>query len=519
MKITTAEEMRGIDRATAERFGVPTLTLMENAGTAVANAAVEWFPKARRIVIVCGKGNNGGDGFVAARKLVEAGKDVATLLLADPAEVGGDASEMLSKINSPLHQVRSGEEIGRYLAEADLIIDGILGTGFRPPVSGLYSEAIQAINSATAPVLAIDIPSGADADAMAPAGDALIARADCVVTFTAPRPAHIFAHFTRGRTRVVSIGSPNEAVTSELGMQVISAADFSELLKPRSPEGHKGKYGHVLVVGGSLGKTGAAGMAGLSALRAGAGLVTIATARSAQAMVAAVAPELMTEPLAETGAGTMSLTALEYGRLDRLVRQKDVLAIGPGISRHTDTEQFVRAVVPRYKVPTVIDADGLNAFEGRTEELDGTDRVLVLTPHPGEMARLTGLSTAEIQQDRISTARKFAIEHKLYLVLKGHRTIVAMPDGCVWVNPTGNPGMATGGTGDVLTGLVAGLLAQSGSDAARAVIAGVYLHGLAGDIACERMGEQAMIATDLIAAMPEAIRRAKAQANDAHFEF
>lgn len=518
MKIVSTEEMRGIDRATSERFGVPSLTLMENAGTTVAEAAMREFPEARRFVVVCGKGNNGGDGFVAARKLKEAGREAGVVLLAKAEDVRGDAAVMLEQMALPFVSVTCPEDLQKELAPAvsttDVIVDAILGTGFRPPVQGLYADAIEAINAASAPVVSVDIPSGADSDAFQDQTGSMIARSDVIVTFTAPRPAHVFGQLTRGPVYCSPIGSPDEAIASELRLNLITPHDIAGLFAPRKLDGHKGLYGHALIVGGSVGKSGAAAMAGLAALRAGAGLSTVATAKSVLPTVAGFAFEVMTEPLEDTDAGAIALSALEYGKFDAIAAGKDVIAVGPGISRNDDTAQFVRAVVARCKSPMVIDADGLNAFEERSELLDGSARPLVLTPHPGEMSRLSGLSTKEIQGNRIQVARAFAQQHELILVLKGHRTLVALPDGTVWVNPTGNPGMATGGTGDVLTGMVSGLIAQNLSDIPRAVIAAVYLHGLAGDVARERLGEQCMIAGDLLDALPEAIRRVKAKARD-----
>jgi NAD(P)H-hydrate epimerase len=386
------------------------------------------------------------------------------------------------------------------------------------------------MNSAPAAVIAVDIPSGADADAMRAetssrgvASRSAIseneicenqARVDAVVTFTAPRPAHIFAALTNGPTVIAPIGSPREAVVSELGLQVSTAPDFASLLAPRARDANKGSYGHVLVIGGSVGKTGAAAMAGFAALRAGAGLSTVATAKSALATVASFHPELMTETLPETEQGTISLRALGSG-LESLLARK-TLAIGPGISRNSETAEFVRAVAQRGRASSddsvlgmVIDADALNAFEGMAEKLNGRGRTLVITPHPGEMSRLIGLSIAEIQANRLEVARKFAREHELIVVLKGHRTLITAPDGTVWVNPTGNPGMATGGTGDVLTGLVAGLLAQHPENALLATALAVYLHGLAGDLAAESLGENSLVATDLIRFLPAAFAQAK----------
>ena len=512
MKIVTAAEMREIDRFTSERFGVPSLTLMENAGAAVADFVISQYPRASRIGVICGKGNNGGDGFVAARKLHEAGKEVRVLLLAERSELRGDAAEMFTRLPIAPSTASSNEQLkaeaARAVFDADLLVDAVLGTGFRPPVSGLYAEAIAAMNAGSAPVVAVDIPSGADADVMGEQVGA-VARADAIVTFTAPRPAHIFGNLTAGPTVISPIGSPDEAIVSSLQLNLITAREIAPLIGPRPRAANKGNFGHVLVLGGSTGKAGAAAMAGMAVLRAGAGLSTVATAKSVLATVGGFHPELMTEPLEETEAGSISLAALEQGRLDALVKEKTVLAVGPGISRHPDTAAFVRGVINKYDLRIVLDADGLNAFEDRAAELKKKAGALVITPHPGEMARLTGLTIAAIQRDRLNVARSFAREHQLIVVLKGHRTLVAQPDGTVWVNTTGNPGMATGGTGDILTGMVSGLIAQNPDRVEEAVISAVHLHGLAGDVACESMGELSLVATDLLKALPEAMRRTR----------
>ena len=522
MKITTAEEMRAIDRRTFEEYGIPSLSLMEAAGGTGAELALGAFPRVRRITVLCGKGNNGGDGFVAARKLHEAGRQVRVLLLCSAAELKGDAATMFARMGLAHDEVRTSAELGSHAQSgfqgAELIMDAILGTGFRPPVTGLYAEAIAAVNRSGLPVLAVDIPSGADSDSfeMIRAGSAAVCRADAVATFTAPRPAHVFGNLTAGPIRVAPIGSPDAVVRSDLKLEAITPADIAPLLAPRAADANKGRFGHALIVGGSMGKAGAAAMAGIAALRVGAGLSTVATAKSSLPVVAGHAFELMTEALAETDAGSISPLALEGGRFDAIAQGKNVIALGPGISRHRETVKFVRAMAVKCSDrPLVIDADGLNAFEGATAELEGRGRTLVLTPHPGEMARLAGVaSPAEIQRDRLGIARKFAREHHLVLVLKGWRTLVALPDETVWVNLTGNPGMASGGTGDVLTGMIAGFLAQFPDQVATAVCAAVYLHGLAGDIAREEIGEQPMIAGDLIACVPEAFRRAKQWAGE-----
>jgi NAD(P)H-hydrate epimerase len=386
------------------------------------------------------------------------------------------------------------------------LIDAILGTGFRPPVSGLYAGAIHALNAGTSPVVAVDIPSGADADVMGEQTGA-IARADGIVTFTAPRPAHVFGGLTPGPTVIAPIGSPEEAITSALQLNLITSREVAPLVGLRPRAANKGSFGHVLVIGGSLGKAGAAAMAGMSALRVGAGLSTVATPKSVLPTVAGFHPEVMTEPLEETPEGSISLRALAHA--ESLAKGKTVLAVGPGISRVAETSECLREMLKRGTSPVVLDADGLNAFEGRADELNGKSRPVVITPHPGEMARLTGSTVQAVQRDRINVARNFACDHGLIVVLKGHRTLVAHPEGEVWVNATGNPGMATGGTGDILTGMVAGLIAQAPDRIFEAVLAAVHLHGLSGDIACESVGEHSLVATDLVKALPEAFRRTR----------
>ena len=507
MKIVSAEEMRAIDRLTSERFGVPSLTLMENAGSAVTDHVLSHYGSAQRIVVLCGKGNNGGDGFVAARQLHERGKNVRVIVLADSTELRGDAATMYRKLPVEAVAVHSGEELSRAAAsQADLFVDAILGTGFKPPVKGVYAEAIQLLNRCDAPVVAVDIPSGANADGMAPQ-QGIVARANSIVTFTAPRPAHVFSLLTEGPTCVAPIGSPPEAIVSSLRLNVITSTDIAPLIGPRPANSNKGLYGHVLVVGGSLGKAGAAAMAGMSALRAGAGLATVATAKSVLPTVAAFYPELMTEPLPETAAGTIATEARL--RSDELLKNVTVLAIGPGISRDPHTTTFVRSLVANAKQPMVLDADGLNAFQGHTHEMNGSGRTLVITPHPGEMGRLAACSTKDVQNDRLGVARHFAREHNVIVVLKGNRTLVVQPNGDAWVNTTGNPGMSTGGTGDILTGMVAAMIGQHPSDPMLAVCAAVHLHGLAGDVMRGIMGEHSLVATDLLRGLPDAFERTR----------
>jgi ADP-dependent NAD(P)H-hydrate dehydratase / NAD(P)H-hydrate epimerase len=511
MKIVTAAEMREIDRLTSEKFGVPSLKLMENAGMAVAEFVRERYPQASRIAVICGKGNNGGDGFVAARHLHLAGKVVEVLLLASSDDLKGDAAEMFDRLPVPAVEVVAEAqlqvEFARSFARSDLFLDAVLGTGFKPPVSPLYAAAIRLLNAAKAPIVAIDVPSGSEADGVNPqAGDDIV-RADAAVTFTAPKPVNVFGDLVRMTTAVAPIGSPEEAIKSTLGLQVITVPDFAKLLAKRPLDSNKGMYGHALIFAGSFGKSGAAAMAGMACLRSGAGLATIATPKSVLTSVAGYAPELMTEPLPETDAGTIAHAALD--RWDELTNKMTVLAIGPGLTQNSETVEFVREALRRAAIPTVIDADGLNALDGHTELLKEAKAATIITPHPGEMARLCGTSVKTVQADRIGIAREFAASRNTIVVLKGYKTVVASPSGEVWINCTGNPGMATGGTGDVLTGITAGLLAQYPQEPLFCAIAAVHLHGLAGDAAKDHVGEMSLMATDLIHLLPETLRRAK----------
>jgi len=469
MKIITAEEMRAIDRATTEKYGVPSLTLMENAGTAVAEFAQKHFDF-DSVCAVCGKGNNGGDGFVAARKLHQAGKKVSVIVLAKGQdELRGDAAEMFKKLSVPVLWIAEEKDFSKPEIEqalkSDLILDAILGTGFKPPLKGIAEKAIIRMNKASGFVLAVDIPSGIDADMEEPPEGITCVHADAIVSFTAPKPALVFGNLTDGPIAIAAIGSPEKliAATAHMREDVITSRDAQAISVRRLPDAHKGEFGHVLVIGGSVGKSGAAVMAGLAALRVGAGLVTVASPKSVQPLIAASAPELMTEPLPETMEGTISLLAL--AERERLLKGKSVVVIGPGISRNEETAEFVRDLVSVCPVSMVIDADGLNAFEEHTEDIRADEVVdpfasRVLTPHPGEMSRLTGLPTGEIQASRVAIARKAAADTQTCVVLKGHRTIIASPERQLWINTTGNPGMAKGGSGDVLSGVVAGLLAQ-----------------------------------------------------------
>lgn len=524
MKILTAAEMGEVDRLSSERAGVPSLQLMENAGRHVAEALLREFPQARgaRISILCGKGNNGGDGFVAARYLRQHGIEPTVALFAEPAELAGDARvnyEAWKQAGGTVEILASASDWHKHCArllDCDILVDGLLGTGLAGPVRGLYAEVIAAINAHhdRYRVVAVDIPSGLPSDSGEALGEAVWA--DLTVTFTTPKIGQIFPPNCErvGKLVVASIGSPPELYEAnpKLFLNLITTRQFAHFPFRRARGAHKGDFGHVLVVAGSRGKTGAAAMAGLAALRAGAGLVTVATAESILPIVASMVAEIMTEPLAETEVGSVSSRNLDYGRFARLLEDKTVLAMGPGLSTHPETVQFVRNVVRQFDLPMLLDADAVNALVGQLEVLRERGARpeasrLVLTPHPGEMARLLGVTSAEVQRDRIKVARSFAGEYNVFVVLKGYRTLVATPDGQVYVNPTGNPGMASGGTGDVLTGLLAGLMAQSGDAPLADVLSlGVYLHGRAGDRAAEMLGEQPLIARDITVTFPAALQ-------------
>lgn len=518
MRVLTAAQMSEADRRTAEEFGIPLGKLMDAAGQAVATFLLERYPRAPRIVVLCGKGNNGGDGVVAARLLAASGRAVSVVLLGRASEVKGEAAVALARLREEsavvVHEVEDRDGLKQAFedtgvsgsgkeARADLLVDAVVGTGFRPPLRGLAEAAREFVNQLAIPVIAVDVPSGWDADSTEQTVEGAF-RADGVVTFTAPKLAHVFGYMTAGPVVVGDIGSPADAIPAGELSWTGSSKEVAE--KPRGPNSNKGKFGHVLVLGGSYGTAGAPGMASLAVLRTGAGLVTAAVPKSVVDLVAGVAPELMVKPLDEGPEGAVSLTNVQGQQLEGLLKRMTVVAVGPGLSQRGEASAVVRELVEKTRVPMVIDADGLNAFDGRDDLLDGSGRTLVLTPHPGEMARLAGLTVKEVETDRVQLARRFATEHKLTLVLKGWRTLVAHPDGRVAVNTTGNPAMSKGGSGDILTGIVAAMLAQYPEDVARAVETAVYLHGLAADFAVRVMDEHTVLATDTVAHLSDAFR-------------
>jgi len=507
MKVFTAGQMRELDRLTVELAGVPYATLMETAGARVVEAIVEHYGPVgdRACAVFCGKGNNGGDGAVVARLLWLRGARVAVHLCGAIGEAKGETRANFEAVwGLAASDPRLSLVEGAGDAEAELVVDALLGTGLARPAEGLYAEAIAAIDRARArgaKVISVDIPSGLSSDSDRPIGPHVTA--DLTVAFTGPKIGNVLppACYANGRLIVAPIGTP-ERLLDEAGsrLHLVEEAQVAAWLRlsRRAPDAHKGAVGDVLVIAGSRGKTGAAALASEAALRSGAGLVTVATARSAQPLLVTQAPpEVMTEPLEETDEGAVAEGAA--ARALELAARRTVLALGPGLSSSdAGTRRFVAQTVGGRTAPLLIDADGLNALSPWGEDLQGSDELpLVITPHPGEMARLTGRRTDEVLADRVGVAREFATTRRVITVLKGSRTLVAAPDGAVYVNPTGNAGMATAGAGDVLTGLTAGLLAQRPGEPLRAVVAAVYLHGLAGEMAAATLGQRALIASDI----------------------
>jgi ADP-dependent NAD(P)H-hydrate dehydratase / NAD(P)H-hydrate epimerase len=483
MKVLTAAEMREVDRRTMDA-GIPGIVLMESAAQRVVEFLARKFAPltAQRIVVLCGKGNNGGDGMAIGRQIHTRfpAAQLRLVLLADPKDLKGEAAanyKMLSVCGCPVHS-----EIPAESRSATLVVDALLGTGVSGPAEGRMLEGIREINSGfpLATVIAVDIPSGMPSDLGEAVGE--LASADYTITFTAPKLGQVLPpncdHV--GELIVAPIGSP-AVLSAQSRIELLEPAMFADLLAPRPPSGHKGTFGHALIVAGSRGKTGAAAMCGLAALRAGAGLVTVASEESALAAIGAHTPELMTEPL---------------DQLDRIAEGMTVIAMGPGLGPQM---QMVRGAVRRFIQPMVLDADAL------VDGLHGEGRVRVLTPHPGEMARISGKTIAEVQQDRLGCAREFAMARGVTLVLKGQRTVIAFADGRAWINPTGTPAMGTGGTGDVLTGMISGFLAQFPRRPDEAVGAAVYLHGLAGQIGARALGDKCLIATDILKYLPQAM--------------
>ncbi len=495
--------MRKIDNRAIEDLGIPSLVLMESAGVCVADEIEQRFPDGiLKVTVICGPGNNGGDGMVISRHLSDRGHEVVTFLAAPRSSYKKDAKVQLktiSKLNLPVITIpKSGnlETLRKRISESEIVVDALFGTGMERDVGGIYADLVEIISSAAGTVFSVDIPSGLNGLTGLPLGTAVTA--DVTVSLAYPKlglvlfPGASYA----GEVVVGDIGIP-EAATDGLTIEgsTVEPVDVCEAFTERWPDTHKGTYGHLLVVAGSTGRAGAGILTSNGALRSGTGLVTLALPSSAVTAADAVALEVMTEPLPETLEGTISHAGLQA--IMSLLDDMDALAIGPGLTVHEETSRLVLDVLASTDLPVVIDADALNALDGELKLIQARGGHTVLTPHPGEMGRLLGVSTAQVQADRVGAAQKCAKKSGAVVVLKGARTIVTQPDGSYYINMTGNPGMATAGSGDVLTGMIGALLAR-GLDPIASSLASVFLHGAAGDHAADRMTEHSVTAGDLL---------------------
>lgn len=511
MKVVTAAEMRQIDKDTIEGVGIPGIILMETAGSEIVRAIEQHYPTAQRIGVFVGKGNNGGDGLVIARQLAHIGREVQIFLVSPAESFTGEAFTNLDIAKNLELQIEEilTDAVFIDTLRCDLLVDAIFGTGLRGAVREPVANVINSINDLPIPILAVDLPSGLDADTGNPLGTCV--QADRTVTIGLPKRGLLLHPGVElaGELEVVDIGFPKQVIDAQkIKVNWTTEKDAAAWIPPRSPASYKGSYGRVLVVAGSTGMTGAAALASEAALRVGAGLVTLAIPQSLNTILEVKLSEVMTLPLPETEAGSLAesstSTILEYAK-----KTKSLLAIGPGLSQHPETMTLVHQLVKENKeqglgLRMVIDADGLNALAQATDLISLLGTEIVLTPHPGEMARLTNIPISTLESNRIGTAEKFANQYGVTLVLKGAPTVTSNPNGETWVNSTGNAGMATAGMGDVLTGIIAGLMAQNMSSETAAVL-GVYLHGLAGDIAAEKLGMHGLIAGDVLQAVPQAI--------------
>ena len=508
MRVLTAAESRAADRRAVEVLGIAPLVLMENAALGVADAVGERFPEARRVAVVCGPGNNGGDGLAVARQLATRGYAVDVRLARFGRELSADCAAQLASVRAlelafaEIAEAAIADEPARW-RRADLVVDALFGTGLARPLAGAFGALAEALGEVDRPVVAVDLPSGLDADAARPPGPS--ARARLTVTFGALKPAHVLAPACDrcGEIVVADLGVPLPDAPGPDALHLLTGEELAAAIAPRPAEAHKGDFGHVLLVAGSRGKAGAAVLAARAAVAGGAGLTTVAAPMELLAALVAGCPEAMSMPLPATDQGTLAAAAADL--LLRAAAERTTLAVGPGVGRHPETAAALRRLVLESDRPLVLDADGLFPFAGRLEELAGRSAATVLTPHPGELARLLGRDTAAVQADRLGAAREAARRARAVVALKGRRTIVAAPDGESWVNATGNPGMASGGSGDVLTGLVAARLAQ-GEEADFAAALSVHWHGLAGDLALARLGGPAVPAGELAASLGAAWR-------------
>jgi NAD(P)H-hydrate epimerase len=512
MYLVTADEMREMDRRTIEIFGIPGRVLMENAGREACRILLEYFAghTKRRIGVIAGRGNNGGDGFVIARYLANSGARVNVYLLAKSTSLRGDAAanfNLLTPLGIPVVELPDKTKFSKHktaMRRMDLWVDAILGTGLKSDIKGYFSEVIDFLNRLDKPILAVDVPSGLNADTGQPCGNCIQSRA--TVTFAFAKIGHMQypgADYC-GKLSIVDIGIPNTIAAKVAPRQYLLTPErIRTYFQPRPPDTHKGRTGHLLVLAGSTGKTGAAAMTAMSALRAGAGLVTLGAPRSLNQALEARVLEAMTEPLPESRTGILGDSA--FRTIMELLSGKKCLALGPGLGQAAETQKLVCRIIKNSTVPVVVDADGLNGLAGNLQILSPLKIPVILTPHPGEMARLIDMPVSHIQQNRINTSRELALRFRVHVVLKGAGTVIAHPDGRVFINPTGNSGMASGGMGDALTGMIAGFLAQGFMPEA-AAHAGVYLHGSAADALAQKVGPFGFLAHEVMNAIPGEIK-------------
>ena len=514
MIIVTTRQMQQMDKNTIESFGIPGRVLMENAGRGAIEMLSEHFDlEGARVAVVAGRGNNGGDGFVIGRYLMEMGVSVSFFLLSTRDRVQGDAGANMDLVLDLLAEHALSqfieipdkdalEAVTEILLDHDLFVDAIFGTGLNSDVRGIYRDVIELINDSDKPVFSVDIPSGINADTGAVCGVAI--QADATATFAFAKAGHILypGNFHTGDLEVVDIGIPGHIAKAQSPHIFLPEPhDIAGLIPARAFNAHKGSFGHLLVLAGSPGKTGAAALCANAAMRSGAGLVTLGVPEKLMPVMEPMVVEPMTTALAQTSSGGLDAAALDD--IITLLADKAALALGPGMGTDSGTQELIKNILAIASVPMVIDADGLNCIAKNPDILATVKAPVILTPHPGEMARLTGKTTADIQQNRMETARNFAEKHKVILVLKGAQTLVAYPDGAVFICPTGNPGMACGGMGDVLTGMIAAFLAQDLSPES-AALAGVYVHGLCGDLLAEDHAF-GFSASDMVAGIPQAL--------------
>ena len=511
MYLVTAAQMRELDRLTIEKYGTPGHVLMERAGAGATQALLDRFAKKKlkRAVVFAGKGNNGGDGFVMARLLKKRGVSCEVILAAKKEEVQGNAKRNLQafvRLKGRVEEVTSVQQlelIKKRLTRCDVIVDALLGTGLNASVKGLHAAFIEHMNASEVPIVAVDIPSGLNADSGQPMGSAV--QADLTATFGYPKVGQILypGAVQVGRLVCVDIGiAPQAFAEVSPQTQLLTRSEVGRLVRIRQPEAHKGTFGHLLVLAGARGKSGAALLSASAALRTGTGLVTLAGPQGLIPIFSSVLLEAMTAPQPERADGSLKLNERILGQT---LDGKSALAFGPGVGVTVETKRIARWLLKNSRVPLLIDADGLNCVAANVSMLKTANAPVVLTPHPGEMSRLAKMSTKEIQANRLAVACEFAVQYGCYLILKGARTVIAAPDGRAWINQTGNPGMASGGMGDVLSGIIGGLLAQ-GYTAEDACCLGVFLHGAAADMFAQEQGEAGLLARDVIDNLPKALR-------------